>query len=124
MPPLEHHWCRRLSGAILCLLLALVLGSVTHAAMPALHVAGPVLEAISASEQMPMVGMGCLDCAACAIAPVPATHGLTCEGTADEDRSPAWPEQAEPLQTPTWFFDPGAARLRWPVRIAFCRWLD
>ena len=125
MSVLERRLCYRWSStAVLCLFLALMLGTSTRAAAPSRQAAQQVLAAASLSQPMPMIGVRCIDCAACAVAQAPSTHGLSCEEKSNEDHPRAWPEQTSALPAQTWFFDTGRARLRWPVRIAFCRWLD
>lgn len=114
----------KLSIAALCLFLALMLAAAGRAAMPSQPVDGPTLVASSSSMPIPMPMVGMLDCAMCAVAPAPPAYSLACEGKPDEQPRLAWPEQAPRLPAPSWFFDTGDARERWPVRIAFCRWLD
>jgi len=124
MPVLERCLgARGLGTLILGLFLALMLGTSVRAATPSHPTMEPILTAASPSKSMPMAGTPCLDCAACAVAPAPSAQGLSCDGKPDEQPRPAWPEQVL-LPARSWFFDTGDARLRWPVRIAFCRWLD
>jgi hypothetical protein len=86
--------------------------------------AGPVMTASTASRPMPSSAEECQTCAACAIAPAPVTHAFTGEGEAREQAPLAWLAHVTEVLAPAWFFDAGDGRLRWPVRIAFCRWLD
>lgn len=127
MRPLERSggW-RAWSAAAFCLCLSLLLGTVARAAVsvPEIQHAGPVMTASAASRPMPSSAEDCQTCAACAIAPAPAAHAFTGEGESREQVPMAWLAHATAAQTPTWFFDAGDGRLRWPARIAFCRWLD
>lgn len=118
--------CRAWSAVALCLCLSLLLGTAARAAVSvsAIDHAGPVMTASTASRQMPTSAEDCQTCAACAIAPAPAAHSFTGESESREQPPLAWLAHATVAPVPTWFFDAGDGRLRWPVRIAFCRWLD
>ncbi len=123
----ERSDCRRVWGAVaLCLCLSLVLGTSARAAVSGLATpqAGPVMTASAASRPMPSSAEDCQTCAACAIAPAPVAHTFTGEGEARERAPRVWLAHVTVAPAPAWFFDAGDGRLRWPVRIAFCRWLD
>jgi hypothetical protein len=125
--PSERSGCCRAWGAVaLCLCLSLVLGTAARAAVPSPETpeARPVMAVSAVSRSMPSSAEDCQACAVCAIAPAPATHAFTGEAELREQATMAWPAHATPMPAPTWFFDTGGGRLRWPVRIAFCRWLD
>lgn len=127
MRPLERFGGGRAWGAaVLCLSLSLLLGTAARAAVSAQEIqhAGPVMTASAASHPMPSRADDCQACPACAIAPAPAAHAFTSEGEAKEQAPVAWLALATAAPAPNWFFDAGDGRLRWPVRIAFCRWLD
>ena len=127
MQPLERFGGGRPCGAaVLCLCLSLLLGTAARAAVSAQEIqhAGPVMTATAASRPLPSRADDCQTCAVCAIAPAPAAHAFTAEGEAREQAPVAWLTHATKTPTPIWFFDAGDGRLRWPVRIAFCRWLD
>ena len=127
MRPSERSDCRHLWGAVaLCLCLSLVLGTSARAAVssPTTPPAGPVMTASASSRPMPTSAEDCQTCAACAIAPAPVAHAFTDEGEAQEQTPRVWLAYAPAAPAPAWFFDAGGGRLRWPVRIAFCRWLD
>ena len=127
MLPLERSGrCRTLCAATLCLCLALLLGSAASAAVPvpAMQQAGPVMTAPAASRSLPGIAGDCQTCAVCVTAPAPSAHGFTGEGNVREQAPVAWPAHATSVLAPTWFFDTGGWRVRWPVRIAFCRWPD
>jgi len=118
-PERPQRW-RALFGVALFLCLAL-LGAEARASIPAMREAGPVAISTMASESMPRA-TDCMPCAVCYIAPTPSPHGFS--GECQEREAPAWRVHALSVPAPTWFFDTGDWRLRWPVRIAFCRWLD
>ena len=127
MRPLEGSSRYRAWGAAaLCLCLSLLLGAAARAAVSAQEIqhAGPVMTASVASHPMPSSAEDCQTCAACAIAPAPAAHAFTGEGEAREQAPLAWLALATAAPAPSWFFDAGDGRLRCPVRLAFCRWLD
>lgn len=127
MQPLESSGgCRAWRVVALCLCLSLLLGTAARAAVSAQEIqpAGPVMTASTASRPMPTSAEDCQTCAACAIAPAPVVHAFTGEGEAREQVPIAWLAHVVAAPAPTWFFDAGDGRLRWPVRIAFCRWLD
>ncbi|KGH19335.1 hypothetical protein [Comamonas thiooxydans] len=127
MRPLERFGGGRTWGAaVLCLCLSLLLGTATRAGVSAQEIqhAGPVMTASVASHPMPSSAEDCQTCAACAIAPAPAAYAFTGEGEAREQAPVAWLAHATAVPAPIWFFDAGGGRLRCPVRIAFCRWLD
>ena len=117
---------RAWSAVALCLCLSLLLGAAARAAVsvPAIEHAGPVMTASTVSRPMPTSAEDFQTCAACAIAPAPAAHSFTGEGESQEQAPLVWLAHATATPAPTWFFDAGDGRLRWPVRIAFCRWLD
>jgi hypothetical protein len=116
---------RAWGAAALCLCLSLLLGTVAHAAVSVAEIqhAGPVMTA-AVSRPLSSSAGDCQTCAACVIAPAPVAHAFTGEGEAREQAPAAWLAHATAAPIPTWFFDAGDARLRWPVRVAFCRWLD
>jgi hypothetical protein len=127
MRPLERFGGGRAWGAVeLCLCLSLLLGTATRAAVSVQEIqhAGPVMTASATSHPMPSSAEDCQTCAACAIAPAPAAHAFTGEGEAREQAPLAWLALATAAPAPSWFFDAGDGRLRCPVRLAFCRWLD
>lgn len=127
MHPLERSGrCRALGAIALFLCLSLLMGAAARAAVsvPAIEHAGPVMTASTVSRPMPTSAEDCQTCAACAIAPAPVAHAFTGEGEAREQAPMAWLAHVTAAPAPTWFFDAGDGRLRWPVRIAFCRWLD
>lgn len=129
MKPLERSGrCRAWSAVALCLCLclSLLMGTAARAAVSIKEIqsAGPVMTASTASRPMPSSAEECQTCAACAIAPAPVTHAFTGEGEAREQAPLAWLAHVTEVLAPAWFFDAGDGRLRWPVRIAFCRWLD
>ncbi|MGJ7538549.1 MULTISPECIES: hypothetical protein [unclassified Variovorax] len=127
MRPIEHSGgCRAWGAVVLCLCLSLLLDTAARAAVSVQEIqhAGPVMTASTASRPMPTSAEDCQTCAACAIAPAPAAHSFTGEGESREQAPLAWLAHATVAPAPTWFFDAGDERLRWPVRIAFCRWLD
>ena len=127
MRPIEHSGgCRAWAAVVLCLCLSLLLGTAARAAVPVQEIqhAGPVMAASTALRPMPTSAEDCQTCAACAIAPVPAAHPFTGEGESREQAPLAWLALATEAPAPTWFFDAGDERLRWSVRIAFCRRLD
>lgn len=129
MRPLERFGGGRAwSAAVLCLCLSqlLLLGTAARAAVSFAETeqTGPVMTALAASRPMPSSADDCQTCAACAIAPAPAAHAFTGEGESREQAPLAWLAHATAAPAPIWFFDAGDGRLRCPVRIAFCRWLD
>ena len=127
MQPLEGSGrFRALAAVTLCLYLALLLGTAARAAVSvsATQQIGPMTIASMASRSLPISVEDCQTCAACAFASAPAAHAFTGEGEAREQAPAAWLAHATSVRAPTWFFDAGGGRLRWPVRIAFCRWLD
>ena len=127
MRPLERSGrCRAWSVTALCLCLSLLMGTAARAAVSVQEIqpSGPVMTASTASRPMPSSAEDCQACAACAIAPAPVAHAFTGEGEAREQAPMAWLAHVTAAPAPTWFFDAGDERLRWPVRIAFCRWLD
>ena len=127
MRPLERsRACRAWGAAVLFLCLSLLMGAAARAAVsaPAIEHAGPVMTASTVSRPMPTSAEDCQTCAACAIAPAPAAHACTGEGESREQAPLVWLAHATATPAPTWFFDAGDGRLRWHVRIAFCRWLD
>lgn len=113
--------CRALVYVALLLCLTL-LGTGARASVATMQDAGPVAISVMVSESTPMAS-DCMPCVRCYIAPAPSTPGISCESTEREEPVLAWPVQTT-SPAPTWFFDTRGWRLRWPVRIAFCRWLD
>ena len=121
-PQCLQQRCRALLCVALLLCLSL-LGTGARASVATAQDAGPaaILVRVSASTPMASECMPC--CVRCYVAPAPSAHGISCES--DEGEAPVW---ARPVQktspAPAWFFDTGGRRSRWPVRIAFCRWLN
>jgi len=117
---------RTWGAVVLCLCLSLLLGTAARSAVsvPESQQADPVMTTSAASRPMPSSAEDCQTCTACAIAPAPAAHAFTGEGEMREQTPSAWLAHATAAPAPTWFFDAGDERPRWPVRIAFCRWLD
>lgn len=127
MQPLERSGrCRAWSTVALCLCLSLLMGTAARAAVSVQEIrpAGPVMTASAASRPVPSSAEDCQTCVACAIAPAPVARAFTGEGEARERAPVAWLAHVTAAPAPTWFFDAGDGRLQWPVRIAFCRWLD
>lgn len=127
MSPLEHSSRRHIGWATaIGLCLALLLGSAARAtgSVATLQPTGPIMVASSVSGSQPASAEDCQTCAACAMAPAPAADGFTGEAEAREHEPETWSRQAVSQPAYAWFFDAGDGRLRWPVRIAFCRWLD
>lgn len=115
-------WC----AVALCLCLSLLLGRTARAANAVTEIqqTGPVMTATAASRPLPSSAGDCWACAACTIAPAPVPQAFAGECEAREQAPVAWLAHAMAAPAPIWFFDAGDGRPRWPVRIAFCRWLD
>ncbi len=127
MSPLERSNSRRIWWSpVLGLCLALLLGAAARAAgsVEMRPQAGSMMVASSASDSQPASAEDCRTCAACAIAPAPSGYGFTGEAEARENEPETWSKRAVSQPASAWYFDAGDGRLRWPVRIASCRWLD
>ena len=113
--------------ALLCVALLLCLTSLgaggARASVATAQDAVPVAIPLMVSESTPMASDCMPCCMRCYVASAPSAHGISCESAEREEPVWAWPVQTR-SPTPAWFFDSGGRRLRWPVRIAFCRWLN
>ena len=125
MRPLERLDRWRVLRSVALFLCVALFGAGARASSPAMQepraVAAPWMAAMVDAPSMPGA-RDCFPCAACYIAPAPATHGFS--GECKEPAGATWPVLAAPLPEVAWVFDTGGWRVRWPVRIAFCRWLD
>ncbi|MGH8847193.1 MAG: hypothetical protein ACREXQ_08160 [Polaromonas sp.] len=125
MSPLERlgRWPALRSGMLLLCLTLFGMGA--RAAVSSRQEVGPIVALATASmadmQSMPAALDG-RPCAVCYVAPAPSTHGFS--GENQEPKEPGWPACARPAADSAWRFDTGGWRPRWPVRIAFCRWLD
>lgn len=125
MSPLERL-CRWPAFRSVMLLLCLALfGMGARAAVSPMQEVGPII-ALATTEMADMQSipatLDCRPCAVCYVAPAPSTHGFS--GEYEEPEEPVWRVCARPAPDSAWRFDTGGWRPRWPVRIAFCRWLD
>ena len=121
MRPLDrlHRW-RALSSFALLVCLAL-LGGGARASAPAIQEARPAMVSTMAAPSMPMASDR-MPCAVCCIAPAPSTHGFSGEGK--EPESPAWCVHDQRTPATVRFLETGSSRVKVPIRIAYCRWLD
>ena len=103
---------------LVCLAL---LGGGVRASVPVLQEARPVMVSAMASPSMPMASDG-MPCATCCIAPAPSTHGFNGEGK--EPETATWWVHDQRTPATVRFLETGSSRIKVPIRIAFCRWLD
>jgi hypothetical protein len=103
---------------LVCLAL---LGRGASASVPTLQEAPPVMVSTTASPSMPMASDR-MPCATCCIAPAPSTHGFNDEGK--EPESTSWWVHEQRSAATVRFLETGSSRVKVPIRIAYCRWLD
>lgn len=111
---------RALVGAWVLVCLGLLGGGV-RASMPTLQEARPSMASAMASTSTPMASDR-MPCATCCIAPAPSAHGFNGEGKQPE--SATWWVHGQPITATVRFLETGSSRVKVPIRIAFCRWLD
>ncbi len=123
LPERRDRW--RVPSSVTLLLCLLLLGTTARASVPVMQearaVAASAMASMADARSMPSALDG-MPCATCCIAPAPVTQGFS--GECKELAEAMWPAPAAPVPEPAWVFDTGGWRVRWPVRIAFCRWLD
>ena len=121
MRPLDRlfSW-RTLSGGALLLCLVL-LGGGARASTPAIQEVRTAMASAMAAPSMPMASDR-MPCATCCLAPAPSTHGFNGEGK--EPESPTWWVHDQRTPATVRFLETGGSRVKVPIRIAYCRWLD
>jgi hypothetical protein len=118
---LERH-CRWHTFASVWVLVCLaLLGGGVRASVPTLQEARPVMVSAMAAPSMPMASDG-MPCATCCIAPAPSTHAFSGEGK--EPESATWWVHEQRTPETVRFLETGSSRVKVPIRIAYCRWLD
>ena len=122
MRPLDHpcRWRAFVSAWVLVCLVALLGGGVRASVPVPLDVRLLMVSAM-ASPSMPTASDR-MPCASCCIAPTPSTHGFNGEGK--ESETAAWWVHAQRTPVAVRFLEIGSIRVKVPIRIAFCRWLD
>lgn len=103
---------------LVCLAL---LGDGVRASMPTPQDARTVMVSSMASPSMPMASDR-MPCVTCCIAPAPSTHGFNGEGK--EPEAATWWVHDQRTPATVRLLETGSSRLKVPIRIAFCRWLD
>ena len=98
-----------------------LLGGGARAVVPTLQEARPVMVSAMASPSMPMASDR-MPCATCCIAPAPSTHVFNGEGK--EPETTTWWVHDQRTPATVRFLEIGSSRIKVPIRIAFCRWLD
>ena len=83
--------------------------------------ARPMATSTMPSAAMPQM-LDCLPCARCYVAAAPVAVGVSAEPAGTDE--PAWRVHDPALPYTIRAIDTGPGRHDFPVRIAFCRWLD